>query len=265
MNRALDAEELHLLITNAVDPLAGQYALHTTLKMNDGFPTYIFRILLFDRAKLALLLFAKASLERLIDQVETIAALSTSLVLLNHPQDKLVTQVLNTVHNLLHFLLWLSVVMSIQHHFVDHVEFLVKPTFLQRLLLSLGLRLLRLTFLLFGLLLLDRLDELEFDWQAIILREVARYWELGRRRIKLQIEEQLVQVHVHRAWAAVECDQVLLDVADAGERAFQGLLDEEALLWLDDLVVTFLEFSGNLDILDVQTGIKLEDVGARRS
>ena len=52
--------------------------------------------------------------------------------------------------------------------------------------------------------------------------------------------------------------QVLFNFADAANGALQHFFYEDTLLGVHDLIVTFLEFSVNLDVLDVKHSIVRE-------
>jgi hypothetical protein len=67
-------------------------------------------------------------------------------------------------------------------------------------------------------------------------------------------------VDIDGAGAEVVEDQVFLDLANAANRALKGLLDENALLRVDDLIVGFFQLAVNLDILDVQNRIVRESL-----
>ena len=159
--------------------------------------------------------------------------------------------------------------MLLFHQPVDEILLLIEPErfgFLLFFLVVTAFLLFALFFLglpfLFLAALVDRLLELEIDADAVVLGEVARYRNLDDGRIVLQVKEKLIQVDVDRALAAViPEDHVLLDVADARDRALQDLLDEDAFLRLHNLVVALLQFAVDVDVLDVQACEEREDFG----
>jgi len=65
-------------------------------------------------------------------------------------------------------------------------------------------------------------------------------------------------VDVDGACSEVVENQVFLYLANAANRALKSLLDENALLRVDDLIVGFFELAVDLDILDIQNCIVRE-------
>ena len=129
-----------------------------------------------------------------------------------------------------------------------------------RLLLLLLFSLLSLLLLLFlGTLLLDWVLEGQLDGYLVELLEVARHGDLDDRGVILEIEQELIQVHVHGGGAGIEENQVLLDLADAANGRLEHFFDIDSLLRVHHLIVALLEASVNVDILDVETGQVLED------
>lgn len=271
---AADAKELHFLIANTVHEFSCEDALHASLQIHGRLSLQLIGVFLRDQASLPLLLLLVLHLsvgERLVDEVQTVTTLPASVVLLNHTDGEGAAE-LTEHHGLLDdFRFRIAVVVLLLHQPVDEVLLLVEPEWLRLLLLFLivttflFLALLALTAFLSFLLLATLVDcflELDVHGNAIVLGEVARHRNLDHGRIVLQIKEKLVQVHVDRALTAVvPGNHVLLDVADARDRAFQDLLDEDAFLRLHNLVVALLEFAVDVDVLDVQTCQEGEDFG----
>jgi hypothetical protein len=63
---------------------------------------------------------------------------------------------------------------------------------------------------------------------------------------------------VYRLRSRVENDEVFLEFADSTDGAFKSFLDEDAFLGMNDLVITLLQFSVDIDVLNVQTSQMLE-------
>ena len=98
----------------------------------------------------------------------------------------------------------------------------------------------------------------DIDGDGIILLEVAGHWDLDHGGVVLKIEEKTVKMDVDGAGTEVVEDQVLLDLANAANRALQHLLDEDALLRVLDLIVALLELAVDLNVLNVQDRIVRE-------
>ena len=60
---------------------------------------------------------------------------------------------------------------------------------------------------------------------------------------------------VDGALAEVEVDEPLFELTNASNRAFQYLLDEDALLRVHDLVIALFQLAVDLNVLDVQHGV----------
>ena len=111
--------------------------------------------------------------------------------------------------------------MSILNGLVDRAELVLKILDgLLGLLVIVDLLLLLLLFALlyllslFATLLLDRFPELDIDGDLIKFTEIARHGNLDDRWVVLEVEQQLIQVHVHAGRSRVEEYQVLFDLAD---------------------------------------------------
>ena len=65
-------------------------------------------------------------------------------------------------------------------------------------------------------------------------------------------------MNVYGVASGVESNQVFLQLANTADCALQSLLYKYTLLWMNDLVVTLLQISVNIYILDVQAGQMLE-------
>ena len=50
-------------------------------------------------------------------------------------------------------------------------------------------------------------------------------------------------------------NQELFKLANAADSALQYFLDKNALLWMHNLIITFLELAIDLNVLDVQHGV----------
>ena len=133
---------------------------------------------------------------------------------------------------------------------------------LLRLLLS-RLLLLLLLFLLFLFLLLlaaslHFLFELDFNLNWVVFLKVPWNWDLNSTWVKFQIKQELVQMHIDRSGSWVECNEFLLDFTYPDNGGLKNRFYTGSLLWMNYLVVTFLQFLVNVDVFDVQTSVMLE-------
>lgn len=94
----------------------------------------------------------------------------------------------------------------------------------------------------------------KINWDLIILLEVARYWNFNDRWVILQIEKKTIQMDINRSCSVVKLNKVPFHFANAGDRRFEHFLDKNALLWMNNLIVTLLESSVNFNVLDIQHG-----------
>ena len=58
-------------------------------------------------------------------------------------------------------------------------------------------------------------------------------------------------MHIDGSLTEVEINQALLELANTADGALEDLLDEDALLWVHDLIVALLKLAIDLDVLDV--------------
>ena len=65
-------------------------------------------------------------------------------------------------------------------------------------------------------------------------------------------------MHVDGASTEVVEDEVLLDFANAANRALKHLLDEDALLRVLDLIIALFQLAVDFDVLNVQHGVVRE-------
>ena len=63
---------------------------------------------------------------------------------------------------------------------------------------------------------------------------------------------------VDGACSEVIVHQVLLKLANAANRALQHFLNENALLWMHDLIITLFELSIDLNVLNVKDSVVVE-------
>ena len=126
------------------------------------------------------------------------------------------------------------------------------------LLLLLLFALLLLLFLFAAALLLYRLLKREVNRDLIKLLEVPRHRDFNDAGVVLQVEQELIQVHIHRCRARIEQNEILLDLADAADGRLQDALDEDAFLRVHHLIVALLKLTVDVNILHIETGEVLE-------
>lgn len=202
-----------------------------------------------------------------LDLLDSDAALTTSLVLLDETngRDNLHVEREGVVHDLLDGLRSLVVgARQVSVHDLVNQEFLL----LHGLGFGLGLVISRLLLLfLAGLLLFLFLASVTFnllleghlDLDLVVLLEVLGHGDLNNGWVVLQVEEQLIQVHIDALGPGVENAKVLLHFANASHGGLEHSFDEQALLGVHDLVVTVFEFAEDVNVLDVQASQVLED------
>ena len=202
--------------------------------------------------------------EFLLDQHNTVTALSTSLVLLNET-DCISDAQLDGERILDYLRLRLRRLPALYHVVVHQLDLLIE--WLGRLLLllvvavillGLLLLLLFLLFLFTASITLHLLFELDVNWNAAVLAEVARHRDFDDGRIVLQIEQDLVQMHVHGCGAWIEKHQVFLDLANADDCGLKHSLDVDALLRVHHLIIALLKLTVDIDVLYVELSQVLE-------
>ena len=62
-------------------------------------------------------------------------------------------------------------------------------------------------------------------------------------------------MHINRSGTEVVVHKVLFDLTDAADCALKHFFDEDALLWVHNLIVALLELAVDLDVLDVEHGV----------
>ena len=168
------------------------------------------------------------------DALDTIAALTTTLVLLDQTDGRhdLHIKRERVVHNLLDGLRALVVLAGVVcvHDCVDQ-ELLLLHGLGLRLGLIIGSFLL---FLLAGLLLLFLLSRValhlllkgQFNLDLVVLFEVAGHRDLNDRGIVFQVKKELVEVDIDGLGSRIENAQVLLHLANTSHGGLQYALDE---------------------------------------
>ena len=66
-------------------------------------------------------------------------------------------------------------------------------------------------------------------------------------------------MHVNRIFPWINFDHLLLCLANPDNGGLKHFLNEHTFLWMADLIITFLHFLINVNILDVKGSIVLEE------
>jgi hypothetical protein len=72
-------------------------------------------------------------------------------------------------------------------------------------------------------------------------------------------------VNIEGAWSRIEDNHIFLHLTNTQDRGFQDFLDEDSLLRMDHLVITFFELPVYIDILYIQAGEMLKNFIVRPS
>ena len=207
-------------------------------------------------------------LDLLENKENTLSPLPTSIILLNQANSLLDINI-ESEWILDHLYLWLVALVVLDHEVVNqgllveqrHGRYLLLFVVVSLLLLFLLLLLGLLLFL--SALLLNWLLEDQIQLNAVIFSEIPRHWNLDHRGIVLQVKQQLVQVDVDGLLPGVELCDFILKLTNSANSALEHLLNEDALLRVDILIVALLELAIDIDVLNVEHGQVLEDLVLR--
>lgn len=155
---------------------------------------------------------------------------------------------------------------------VDHVvllldvhHWLLDFLFIILLLLAFGFLTFCLLFFLLVIILDDLLLELNIDWNSIVLSEVSWYRDFNERWIVLEIKEKLIQMNVDGVWSWIVDDQILFELTDSRDCAFNDFFDEHPFLWVHYLIIAVLESLIDIDVPNVEHCQMLEELIRRPS
>lgn len=70
---------------------------------------------------------------------------------------------------------------------------------------------------------------------------------------------------VNASWPGIKHHEILLELTDSANRAFQNLFDEDSLLRVNHLIVALLQFSKYFNIFNVEASQMMEDIINRPS